>query len=250
MDLQRQKELVDADAASRKNYQLVISEYKTQEVVVRSLGEKLRIIHLDPEKLTVTNLSGKVAIYSPIDGFVSKVNVNIGKYTNPSDVLFELVNPSDIHAAMTVFENDISFFKKGIKGKVALLNKPGDWYEVETILVTRNINESRSGLIHCHFEKANKEVLPGMFLTGIFETGSQRVMAVPEEAVVRYMGKEFIFISKGGMEYRLLSVETGAREKGWIELKSPAANGYAGAEIVVKGAYSLLGKLKNKMEDN
>ena len=39
-----------------------------------------------------------------INGFVSEVNVNIGKYVNPSDVLFELVNPDDIHLALTVFE--------------------------------------------------------------------------------------------------------------------------------------------------
>jgi cobalt-zinc-cadmium efflux system membrane fusion protein len=33
-----------------------------------------------------------------------KVNVNIGKYVTPSDILFEIVNPSDIHLALTVFE--------------------------------------------------------------------------------------------------------------------------------------------------
>ena len=32
-----------------------------------------------------------------------KVNVNIGKYVNPSDILFELINPEDIHLNLTVF---------------------------------------------------------------------------------------------------------------------------------------------------
>jgi hypothetical protein len=35
---------------------------------------------------------------------VSKVNVNIGKYVNPSDVLFELINPDDIHLNLKVYE--------------------------------------------------------------------------------------------------------------------------------------------------
>lgn len=33
--------------------------------------------------------------------------MNIGKYVNPSDVLFELVNPKDIHVNLHVFEKDI-----------------------------------------------------------------------------------------------------------------------------------------------
>ena len=38
---------------------------------------------------------------------VSSVNVNVGKYVNPSDVLFELVNTGDLHLALTVFEKDL-----------------------------------------------------------------------------------------------------------------------------------------------
>ena len=31
----------------------------------------------------------------------------IGKYVNPSDVLFELVNPTDIHLGLTIYEKDL-----------------------------------------------------------------------------------------------------------------------------------------------
>ena len=44
-----------------------------------------------PEQLNEDNLSRNVNVYSSINGFVSRVNVNIGKYVNPSDVLFELI---------------------------------------------------------------------------------------------------------------------------------------------------------------
>jgi membrane fusion protein, heavy metal efflux system len=46
-------------------------------------------------------------VYSPVSGFVSPVKVNIGKYVTPVDVLFELVNQSDIHLALDVFEKDL-----------------------------------------------------------------------------------------------------------------------------------------------
>jgi cobalt-zinc-cadmium efflux system membrane fusion protein len=198
----------------------------------------------------VGNISAQTRIYSPINGYVSKVNVNIGKYVNPADVLFELVNPADIHAAMTVFEKDIILFHKGMHGKVALLDQPGQSYEVETILVTRNINDSRTGVIHCHFEGAHRELLPGMFLSGLFQLDSRKALAVPEDAIVNYMGRKYIFASKRSKEFRLTAVETGNTDQGFIELKNSDKHDWANTRIVVKGAYALLGKLKNKIQED
>jgi len=248
-DLQRQKELSDADATSKKAYQMALSEFNTQEAILRSTAEKLRLIHIDPEKLSVGNISAQTRIYSPIDGYVSKVNVNVGKYVNPADVLFELVNPADIHAAMTVFEKDITIFHKGMHGKVTLLDQPEKSYDVETILVTRNINDSRTGVIHCHFEGAHRELLPGMFLSGLFQLDSRKTLAVPEEAVVNYMGRKYVFVSRSSREFRLTPVETGNTDQGFVGLKSSDNVDWAHTRIVVKGAYALLGKLKNKIQE-
>ncbi len=247
-DMQRQKELSENNATSQKNYQLVLSDYKMQQVLLKSLEEKLRIIGIQPDKLAVNNISRDVAVYSPITGYVTKVNVNIGKYVNPSDVLFELVNPSDIHAAITIFEKDMQAFKPGMHGKVSLADDPGRQYDVEVILVTQNVDDNRTGLVHCHFEHPMHALLPGMFLTGVFELDSQSAYTVPEQAVVRYEGKEYVFAATGNNHYRMIQVETSTRENNYVALKENSIN-WKGQTIVVNGAYALLSKLKNKMED-
>lgn len=247
-DMQRQKELSEADATSKKSYQLSLSEYNTQYVLIQSLAAKLRIIHINPDNLGANNISSTVPIYAPINGYVSKVNVNIGKYVNPADVLFELVNPDDIHAAITVFEKDISAFRKGMHGKVSLVDKPDEWYDVETILVTRNVDENRSGLLHCHFEKPMLHLLPGMFLNAVFEMDNARAAVVPEDAVVRYNGKEYVFITTDENQFRLVAVTVGNKENGKVALLS-GSNDWLQTKIVTQGAYALLGKMKNKMED-
>jgi cobalt-zinc-cadmium efflux system membrane fusion protein len=65
------------------------------------------LIGVDPSTLTAETISRSVALRSPIHGWVAKVNVNIGRYVQPTDVLFELVDPKDIHLALTVFEKDL-----------------------------------------------------------------------------------------------------------------------------------------------
>lgn len=247
VDVQRQKELSDADAASKKNYQMVLSEFKTQQILIKGYEEKLKIIGINPVSLTVENISRTVSIKSPINGYITQVNVNIGKYVNPSDVLFELVNPDDIHAAMTVFEKDFGFIKKGMRGTVALADNPNKKYEVDVLLATKNINENRSGLVHCHFENNNHDLLPGMFLIGDFRINAAQVYALPQDAIVRFEGKEYIFIVLDSLKFVIKAIETGARNDGFVEIKN--GQDLQSKKIVLKNAYSLLGKLKNKMDD-
>jgi cobalt-zinc-cadmium efflux system membrane fusion protein len=100
-EFQRQQTLNAGKAASDKVLQQAKSEFEAQRITQRALAEKLRLIGLEPEKLSEENLSRTVNVYSPISGYVAKVDVNIGKYTAPTDVLFELVNPEDIHLNLT-----------------------------------------------------------------------------------------------------------------------------------------------------
>jgi len=248
-DVERQKELSNQEATSRKIYQQALADYKTQQVLIKSLEEKLRIVGIDPDKLTVNNISRTISLRSPINGFVTKVNVNIGKYVNPADVLFELVDPDDIHAALTVFEKDIMLIKKGMKAKVSLADKPGKKYEVDVILVTRNVDENRGGLVHCHFENANHELLPGMFLNGIFELDNKKVLSVPESAIVRYEGKQYVFLAKDSSIFEMTEVETGIIQNGRVELKDAGKVNWKAQKLVLKNAYSVLGKLKNTAEE-
>lgn len=247
-EMQRQKELSDADAASRKTYQQALSEFKTQQVLIRSLEEKLQIIRIDPSKLSADNISRTVPVYAPISGFVSKVNVNIGRYVNPVDVLFELVNPDDIHAAITVFEKDINAFNIGLKGTVYLNDNQDKPHPVEVILVTHNIDENRTGLVHCHFEDPDHSLLPGMYLNGVFELSNRSVTALPENAVVRYMGKEYIFLTTDQKQFTMTEVQTGLIDAGFVEIQDSTGMLFANHKVVLQGAYAILGKLKNKMD--
>ncbi|MDE3125769.1 MAG: efflux RND transporter periplasmic adaptor subunit [Bacteroidota bacterium] len=248
-DVQRQKELSDQDASSKKTYQQALADFNIQMAMLKGMEEKLLMININPSNLTTQNISRTVQLLSPINGYVTKVNVNIGRYVNPSDVLFELVNPDDIHAAMTVFEKDIALFQKGITGKVALTSDTAKKFDVEVILVTKNVNDNRTGMLHCHFEKPNHSLLPGMFLTGVFNVTSHQAIVVPENAVVHYNGKEYVFVQNSKNSFVATPVETGISENGYIELKPTANKNWLAVQLAGGNAYALMGKLKNKMED-
>jgi cobalt-zinc-cadmium efflux system membrane fusion protein len=109
----RQKELNADKTTSDKSYQQVKDEYESHTILLKALREKLKLISINPDKLTTETLSGSVNIYAPINGYVTDIFVNTGKYVSPTDVLFELVDPSDVHLILNVYENDISSIAVG-----------------------------------------------------------------------------------------------------------------------------------------
>jgi cobalt-zinc-cadmium efflux system membrane fusion protein len=242
----RQKELNNSKAVSDKVFQQAEAEYKAEKILLRSLCERLKLTGMDPGALNENNLSRILDIRAPITGFVSAANVNTGRYVNPSDVLFELIDPKDIHLVLTVFEKDLGKVSVGQKLRAYNNNDPATRYDCRVILVSRSLSEERSGEVHCHFEKYNPELVPGMFMNGEIQVRAAKVTALPEDAVVSFENRQYVFVQKGAGEFEMTEVTTGTSEDGFTEIVSFVGN--AQDTVVVKGAYTLLMTLKNRAD--
>jgi cobalt-zinc-cadmium efflux system membrane fusion protein len=247
LEYERQKTLQENNVNSAKTFQQVESDYASQKVLVSGYTQKLRMIHLNPASLTESNISSSVPVYSPINGFVSSVNVNIGKFVNPTDVLFELINPDDIHAALVVFEKDIAKVRKGQKATVSLVDDPGKKYLCEVILVTRNVNENRTGTVHCHFAQIPRTLLPGMFLNGTILLSDIDGLTVPEESVVRHGSRQYVLQAQSKNDFMLVPVITGVSQNGRVQLIDSTGI-LSGKPVITKNAYAVLSKMKNKSD--
>ncbi len=247
MEFERQKELNQSKASSDKVFQQIQMEYTNQKIALKALSEKLRLININPNSITEDNISKSVNIYAPINGFVSKVNVNIGKYVNPADVLFELVNPSDIHLNLMVFEKDLNQLSIGQKLIAYTNNKPELKHPCEIILISKDISAEHYAEVHCHFEDYDKTLLPGMYMNAEIETKSDKTLALPENAIVNYEGKHYIFTETGKSQFEMIEVIPGLKENGFVEIRNGSE--FSNKKIVIQGAYTLLMSLKNKSEE-
>ncbi len=243
----RQKELNRIKASSDKVFEQSKAAFEAQDILLNALIQKLKLIGLNPTLLSASSISKSINILSPIDGFVSVVNVNIGKYVTPSDVLFELVNPEDIHLSLTVFDKDIDKLRIGQKLHAYTNNNPDKKYLCEIILISKNVTNDNATIVHCHFEQYDKSLLPGMFMNADVEISAKINSALPDEAIVRYHSKQYVFIDKGNFTYNMIEVHPGNSEAGYTEALIEGSSGIE--KIVVKGAYQLLMALKNSSDE-
>lgn len=243
----RQRELNASKASSDKVFQLAEGEYRNAKINLKALEENLELIGVKPQRLDENKISKQITITSPINGYVSKVNANIGKYLTPSDVLFELVNVADIHLNISVFEKDLASLSIGQKVIAYNNNNHDQKYQSEIILIGHSLSADKNTEVHCHFKKYDKTLVPGMYMNAEIELKNKMAHTISENALLHYGNKEYVFIEVSKFKFEMVEVKVGAKENGKSEILN--FEDLKGKSIVSSGAYSLLMKLKNAEEE-
>lgn len=257
LEFKRQAELSKENINAQKILQQASSEVKTQKARLEGLTERLKTAGISLKTLDNGTIVNSASIYSPISGSVTTVNVNIGKYVNPTDVMFEIVDTDHLHVELSVFEQDIPKIRLGQLVHFTVSNNAGKEYVARVYLINQKINEDRTVRVHCHLTKNEPTLLPENFVKAIVETGANPVTALPEQAIVDFEGKSYIFIQNAaakdstgtGLVFDMTEVNRGASENGFSQVKFQEGFDGKNAKIVLKGAYALLAKLKNAEEE-
>jgi cobalt-zinc-cadmium efflux system membrane fusion protein len=248
-EFSRQKQLSSTDATSKKNFEQVSADFSAEKANLFGLEQKLALLGIDAKNLEANNISRTVAVRSPIHGFISKVPVNRGRYVNATEILAELVDPGDIHASLTVFEKDIPRIKKGQHVTISLVANPAESAPGDVLLVTRNLDEKRTGLVHCHFDKYSSAFVPGMAVSATIELEKAMLPVVPESALLLFKGKHYVFVETKPNVFRLTEVIPGEKENGLISLTNTNVD-WKNSKVVSNGAFQLLGSIMQSEEDN
>lgn len=247
-EYKRQQELSKDNVNSQKTLQLAKSQYEGMLAKNAGLKSKLMMLGINGEKLTSQTMQNSITITSPISGYVTSVNVNIGMYVNPTDVMFKIVDTEHLHAELTVFEKDVPKIKLGQKVRFTLANET-DERTATVYLIGREISSDRTVRIHCHLDKEDLDLLPGMYLKAYVEAGTQRLSALPNEAIVNFEGKDYVFVTeKEANHFKMLEVTKGISELGYTEIVTKEGLNNESL-IVINGAYDILAKIKNSEEE-
>lgn len=244
-DFERQEELNKTKSNSDKVFQLAKADFQSQKVWTKALSEKLKMIGIDPLGLNENTISRTVNIYAPIAGYVSKVNVNTGKYITPADALFELIDPSRLHLTLTVFEKDAQQLQVGQKILCYTNAAPGKKIAASIHVINQSINENRTVEVHCDFDQPDNNLLPGTFIVAEIEENNTKSVSLPDDAIVRWQNQHYVFIAATAHRFLMYQVKTGASSDGFTHILTELPQ----SDIVTHNAYALLMMLKNKSDE-
>jgi cobalt-zinc-cadmium efflux system membrane fusion protein len=256
LEYNRQKTLSEENVNPRKTFQEVKSKLAVEKARAQAAKNKLQALNMTP------NGSSLVPIVSPISGYVGKISIAKGAFAETGTILFEVVDNSQMHLDLNVYEKDLGSISigqtidfiltnqgnKSIKGKIFGINKSFS-NESKTVAVHAKINANDS-----------KDLISGMYVSANINITNATVPSLPKDAIVRNGDKYFIFIQDfehiekeekhaktskehNEIHFKAIEVIPGTTDLGYTEVKF-ISDQPVDAKIVVKGAFYLLSAMK------
>jgi cobalt-zinc-cadmium efflux system membrane fusion protein len=255
LEYDRQKTLNEGNANSKKALQKAKSDYEIEKARFNSLKKQMSTLNLSGSE----NATSTMSITAPISGFVTEINIKIGSNAEPGQTLFSIVDNSKMHVDLLVYEKDLQKVKVGQTINFILTNQDNTEIKGKVFSIGKAFeNETKSVAVHADIINDKQTLIPGMYVNALINIGSQKVKALPVDAVVKADGREFIFIleeHEGEEEahdteghgheeeeheetfhFQRIEVKTGTTQLGYVQvtvLQPLPAN----AQIVLKGAY-------------
>lgn len=272
LEVNRQRELNAGNAGALKNLQAAETELRTLRTARSTYEQQIRLMGINPASLSNGNLVTTLSVKSPINGVVSRVNVEIGGFVDLSTIIAEIVDNSQLHLDLFVYEKDLPLLKNQQLIHFTLTNNPGKEYDAQIYSLGSSFEgESKAVSVHARVQGDKTGLIDGMNITAAISLQKAEVQAVPSEAVVTIQGQDFIFITtttekekesgeeaghkheegdddhhadEGSISFEKIPVAKGTTDVGYTEitlLKEIPKD----AKIVVKGAFFVLAKLSN-----
>jgi cobalt-zinc-cadmium efflux system membrane fusion protein len=246
-DLERQRILDVEDVGAKRKLQQAQADYATEQAAMRSLAAQLAQLNLSAERLAASgHIQPTVALTTPLAGYVKTVGINPGQFVNPQDVLVEVVDRSDLHLQLKVFERDIARVQLDqlILFTVPSRQTASEILRARVFLVGKAFDtDARTVTVHAHLEGRDAEtLLPGQYVAARIQTAGRRVRTLPDEAIIQAGELSYAYVQTATTDttatFRRVKVKPGPTAHGDVAV-TPLESVADTTRLVQRGAYFL-----------
>jgi len=240
----RQKLLAADSITSQKKLQKSRNTYLNTLASYQTLKQQLILLNFNLKKIEKGYFSSIAPLYAPISGYITVVNVIRGSHVNPSDIIMEIIDNSQIHMELRVFEKDILKIKSGQNIDYMIPDMGTKLFSGYVHLIGKKIDvKSRTILVHGYLTGHHPAFITGMYVEAKVLTGSFTGLSVPSTAIIKVEENYFILRlikhDKDGYHFERVQVIPGIIKGKDTQIKRNSRL-KAGDKILGKGAFFLI----------
>lgn len=160
-NLKRQGELTIEEAVSIKKMQQSKAEYWSLQMQANSVSEQLKLMGIQPEYILKKGVVKQIILRSPVDGYISEVNGNIGKYVDVSFPIFSIYASASPKFQVWFDEKYMGILEEDLPVKIIFNNDTiqelqGKISNISTIIIDQKIE------CICQLENDTSFLNPGL----------------------------------------------------------------------------------------
>jgi Cu(I)/Ag(I) efflux system membrane fusion protein len=198
-------------------------------------GSRQRLMNLapPPELVEEIDRTRKVPLTfawtAPRDGIVLERNVSDGMRVAPGDVLFRIADHSHVWATVDVAERELASVARGQLVTVRVRSYPDRTFSGKIALVYPHLSPAtRTVKVRIELPNPDHLLLPDMYAEAEINTGGgEKVVAVPESAIIDSGDRQVVIIDKGEGRFEPRNVQLGRRGAGYVQIKQGVSEGDA-----------------------
>lgn len=207
--VERQGTLLKRDAVSREAYEQATTELATLEAEIETVQAEIR----------------QTQLRAPFAGIVGLRQVSPGAYASPSTVVAQITRTKPLKVEFAVPERYAAEVKEGtnldftMEGAVTPHTARVYAREAAIDVATRTLS------LRARTANADGTLLPGRYVSiTLHKAEKPHALAVPSEAIVPEMGKDKVFLARGGRA-TAVEIKAGLRTASHVEVLSGIERG-------------------------
>jgi Cu(I)/Ag(I) efflux system membrane fusion protein len=207
---------------------------------LQSLGvTDSEIARLDRER----SASRLVNVYASRDGYAASLGAREGVYITPATEIMALAQPDQVWVIVEVFERQATWLQEGQQAEVELDYIPGQSWQGAVDYIYPDLDpETRTLRVRLRFDNSAQVLRPNMFArVTIFGSGTEPVVHVPREALIRGGAIDRVVVALGDGRFRAQPVDVGIESGNRVEIRSGLDDG----DVVVTSGQFLIDSESN-----
>lgn len=162
----RQQKLVQQEAASEKKFQQSEADYLSAKSRLEACAAELEILGVRATDLKKKGIQPYLEVLSPLDGYVTNMNLNVGKYFNVGEPVCDVINKQAPMLQLTAYEKDLEKLQTGAELEFRVNGMDGQVFEAVLVSVDQMVDSAnRSIKVYARVKKADAQFRPGMYVS-------------------------------------------------------------------------------------
>lgn len=184
-----------------------------------------RLISLGMQQRAIEEISSRrkayqsVPYYAEADGLISVMNVREGSYAKPGMNLMTLQNYETVWIDVSIAEQDIPYVTKDTKATVSFPALGIKELSANIDYIYPTIEQAtRTGRVRLVLDNASGKLKPGAYADVEFETGVERRLSIPSDAILKSKDGDFVVVAQHDGRFQPRKILTGLKYKSRTEV--------------------------------
>jgi cobalt-zinc-cadmium efflux system membrane fusion protein len=245
VNFEREKSLFDRGVGAKKNFITAEAELKVARVSLNAAEKKLHVLGFTEKQVKTISethqINPVITLFAPIRGKIIENNAVLGAMIDQTTEILTIMDPTILCIDAEIYEKDIAKTRIEQDVEITVPAYPGESFMGKTCYISDVLKEeTRTITVRTEVENTGYKLKPGMFADiKIFLNHQTKVLVLPREAILDEKDEKIVFVKREGKYFPLI-VQTGIKEKGYVEILSGIREG---DEVVTRGNFQLKSKL-------